>query len=210
MNELAFRARAVDMMKQGAPPDAVWHDLVGSGLDGAQATQLVDQLLALKRAADACDPQRLRAEVLEMFWRGAPSEAALHHLLSAGIAEEHARPEVDRLFAEHQRRLATMRPCDRCRKPMDPAQTYFDIVGNQVCRGCHANDQIADGARRVEEARLEAAGVPLRQIQENNTVRFCPRCQDHTAVCRSATHYMYEGLAVASRTFQCTRCGLMQ
>jgi hypothetical protein len=202
-----FTNQAVALMKQGAPPDAVWHHLVQLGAETNQARALVEQLLELKRQAEACDPHRLRDEAAAMIRDGHPPEAALHHLTSHGIAEMHARPEIDRLVAAHYQRLASMRPCGRCGTPTPAAETFFDPLGNQVCDACHSRDEIAAGDRRVDDARLAAAGVPLHQLQESNRLKWCPRCQDHTALCASATYEIEDGSSTASRTFQCTRCG---
>ncbi len=198
---------AVAMMKRGVAPDAVRARLVELGADPAQAGALVERLVELKRQAEASDPRRLRQEAADMIAQGAPHEAALRHLTAAGIAEVHARPEIDRLFAAHQQRLASMRPCDRCRTPTPPSDSYFDRLGNQVCGRCHAEDEIDASEQRVEDARLEAAGVPLHQIQENNKVVWCPRCQDHSAVLEHATHVIHRGMSSAARTYRCTRCG---
>ena len=198
---------AVALMKRGLAPDAVWARLVEIGADATGARALVDRLVELKRQAEASDPKRLLQQAAAMIAEGAPAEAALHHLTSAGIAAEHAHPEIDRLFAAHQQRLASMRPCDRCGTRVAPSDTYFDRLGNQVCGRCNAEDEIGASEQRVEDARLEAAGVPLHQIQKNHDVLWCPRCQDHTAVLKQATHVMSQGLSTAMRTYQCTRCG---
>ena len=200
---------AVEMMKRGVAPDAVWQHLVQLGADADQARALVQQLVALKAQADAQDPKRLLEGAAAMIRQGAPPEVALHHLTSAGIAEEHARPEIDRLLAAHWQRVASMRPCARCATPMVLSESYFDPLGNQVCDGCHRQDEINAGDQRVEDARLEAAGVPMHQIQDNNRLVWCPRCQDHTAVCTAATHVITRGISTAARTYQCTRCGKM-
>lgn len=199
---------AVDLMKRGVAPELVVDQLVQLGAHPDQARSVVQQLMLLKQQAEARDPRRLLEDAAAMIRRGAPPDVALQHLMSAGIAEEHARPEIDKLFAAHWQRMASMRPCDRCRTPMVPAESYFDLLGNQVCERCHTQDEISAGDRRVEEARLEAAGVPLHQIQDNNRLVWCPRCQDHTAVCTNATHVIVRGVSTATRTFQCTRCGM--
>jgi DNA-directed RNA polymerase subunit M/transcription elongation factor TFIIS len=146
-------------------------------------------------------------EAAAMIAEGAPHEAALHHLTSAGIAAEHARPEIDRLLAAHQQRLASMRPCDRCGTRVAPSDTYFDRLGNQVCGRCNAEDEIGASEQRAEDARLEAAGVPLHEIQKDHAVLWCPRCQDHSAVLQQATHVRAHGLSTATRVYRCTRCG---
>jgi hypothetical protein len=163
----------------------------------------------LKRQAEAFDPQRLLAEAAQRIRDGASADEALHHLTSAGIAEQHARPEIDKLVALQAQRLASMRPCDRCYQPMVPSESYFDPLGNQVCESCHVQDEISAGDRRVDDARLEAAGVPLHQIQDNSRLVWCPRCQDHSAVCTAATHTIVRGWSTAARVFQCTRCGMI-
>lgn len=199
--------QAIAWMKQGHPPEAVHAHLLGLGASDAQARALVEHLLALKRQAEASDPQRLSAEAAAMIAQRAPFEHVLHHLTSRGIAEQHARAEIERLVALHQRSVAAMRACDRCGTPMAPADSYFDRLGNQVCRRCNRQDEVGAAEMRVEEAQLEAAGVSPWQIQENQKIVFCPRCQDHTGVLREATHFVRSGIAL--RTYQCTRCGQM-
>jgi hypothetical protein len=90
---------------------------------------------------------------------------------------------------------------------MDPGQAYFDDFGNQVCSSCHDGDQIRQGDQRVEDRRLEDAGVSAYAVSQNHAVVWCPRCQDHTGVLRSATHYLGNTNRSDVRHFACTRCG---
>jgi hypothetical protein len=198
---------AVRMMRQGYADEDVIGYLVQLGADAGVARALVDHLIALKRQAEALDPQRLRAEVAAMIAEGADYEDALGHLTSLGIAEQHARPEIDRLFAAHAQRVASMRPCDRCGTPTVPSEFYFDRVGNQVCAGCHAENEVRAAEDRAEDARLEAAGVPLHQIQQTNAVRWCPHCQDYTAELAHASFLISRGVSRAATMHRCTRCG---
>lgn len=206
-SEADLTNEAVALMKRGAAPDAVCGHLVQRGADPGRARALVERLLELKRQAESADPKRLLQHAAEMIAQGAPPEAALQHLTAAGIAEVHARPEIERLFAAHRQRLASMKPCTRCGTLMAPADAYFDRLGNEVCDRCHAEDEIGASEQRVEDARLAAAGVSPLDIQKNNRVLWCPRCQDHSAVLEHATHLMSQGLTASTRTYRCTRCG---
>lgn len=215
-SEAELTDEAVALMKRGAAPDAVLGHLVQRGADPARAGALVQRLVELKRQAEASshagrpapiDAKRLSQEAAGMIAQGATPQAALSHLTAAGIAEVHARPEIERLYAAHRQRLASMRPCDRCATPVAPSDSYFDRLGNQVCDRCHAEDEIGASEQRAEDARLEAAGVSLLDIQKNNRVVWCPRCQDHSAVLEHATHLMSRGLTASTRTYRCTRCG---
>ncbi len=197
--------QAVALIKDGHAPEVVHAQLIARGATNEQARAIISPLLELKRQADAADPKRLSAEAAAMIAQGAPYDHVIFHLTSRGIQEQHARPEVDRLIAAHQRAMANMRTCDRCRAPMAPADSYFDRFGNQVCERCNRQDDLGAAEMRVEAARLEAAGVSAWQVQQNQQVVFCPRCQDLTGVVSQATHFIRSGAAI--RTFQCTRCG---
>lgn len=207
----ALTDEAVDLMKRGAAPAAVYERLVASGVSDPDARGLVDRLVALKRQAEARDPERLRNEAIWMFWHGAASEQVVAHFVAAGVAEEHARPEVDRIFA----RVQTLRPCDRCRRPMKPEEAFFDGVGRKVCRSCHSMDEIGNAERRVMDNALEAIGVPAFALQAasapymNGQPRgpvFCPRCGGGTGVHVSVLPPQARASVHPSVAFVCSRC----
>jgi len=66
-----LRSRAIALFKDGTDPAAVFHDLVRGGADQADADACVRELLALKAAAAAQDPTRLRDHATWMLVNGA-------------------------------------------------------------------------------------------------------------------------------------------
>jgi hypothetical protein len=202
----ALTNEAVALLKRGVDPSAVVHQLMERGADPQSAHALVTRLVQLKQQAEANDPKRLLQQAAAMIAQGASGEQALQVLTSAGIAEVHARPEIEKLLAAHHQRLASLRPCGRCGTLTAPADFYFDRLGNQVCERCNAVGALEATEQRIEDARLEAAGVSPLAIQENNRLQWCPRCQDHSAVLDHATHTMFKGMTNSMRVFRCTRC----
>src|SRR5688572_943601 len=95
---MTLQDEAVAMMKHGSPPGAVYARLVAQGMTDNEARALVDGLVALKQQAAALDPKRLREEAIWMFWNGATADDVVRHFVTVGVAEEHARPEVDRIL----------------------------------------------------------------------------------------------------------------
>jgi len=176
------RDDAISLLKTGTPPAAIYSRLMAAGMTDAQARSMLDELLALKHKADAMDPARLRNEAIWMLWNGAPAEQVVQHFVAAGVADEHARPEVDRIAVA----ITKMRPCDRCRRPMDPAAAFFDGYGRQVCKTCNSMDEIGNAQRRVVDGAMEMIGVPSWAVQLSQTpyqnqsmapsTPTCPRC----------------------------------
>jgi hypothetical protein len=193
-------SEAVTMLKQGAAPDDVARRLIAQGAEEEEARAHVAELVRLKREAEALDPNRLRADALAMLDAGAGVAEVVRHFVGAGVAEPHAHAEAQR--------LAALKRCGRCGARMPPGDSYFDRVGNEICRRCNAGEEIAAAERRVVDADLEARGVPAFAIQRDNQVLYCPRCRDLTAVLEHATHFVGGdgGYGLATRTFRCTRC----
>jgi hypothetical protein len=162
---------AVDMMKRGLPTDTVLHRLWQHGVAEAEARALVEKLTALQREAEAADPALRRAHLTRMLEQGAWPAHLFEHLRASGMAQQLARAEVDAVVAAFERRGEAMRPCDRCRRPTPPQETYFDRLGNQVCRMCHGRDEIAASESRVMDGILEAAGVPAIAVQSSHVIR---------------------------------------
>ena len=192
---------AVELLKQGASAATVYERLVARGAAAGEAQAFVQQLLDLKRQAEAADPARLRAEATTMLQQGASPAQVAQHFAARGIPATEA--DIARLAATVPRLV----PCQRCQQRMDPSQAYFDNFGNQVCSDCHDRDQISAGDQRVEDRRLQDAGVSAHAIQQNHAVVWCPRCRDHTGVLQSATHYLGNTSRADVRHFTCTRCG---
>lgn len=212
--ESALTEEAISSLKQGLSEDVIVARLVRMGADAGRARAILTPLVALKREAEARDPNRLRAEAAAMIERGAPPAEIVKHLVAAGIAEEFCRAEVDRLVEAHRRKQSA-RPCDRCGRPMDPARAYFDRLGNQVCHPCHSGNEMVAAERRVFEAEAASQGVPLHALGEDNRIRWCKVCQDHSVVLVAVTHHVTRGGGggflggghSADRVFRCTTCG---
>jgi len=116
---------------QGHPRRRCSIRLVTRGAERGEAQAYVQQLLALKSQAEAADPARLRADATSMLQQGSDARP--------GRAVTSRRAEIPAAEADIARLAATVRrlvPCQRCRQPMDPADTYFDQLGNQVCGNC--------------------------------------------------------------------------
>lgn len=192
---------AVDLLKQGAPPATVHDRLVARGAAPAEAQAYVQQLVELKRQAEAADPARLRAEATSMLQHGASPAQVAAAFVARGIPA--AEADIARLAAT----VRPFVPCQRCRKLMDPGQAYFDNFGNQVCGDCHDQDEINAGDQRVEDRRLQDAGVSAYAVSQNHAVPWCPRCRDFLGVLESATHYLGNTNRADVRRFVCSRCG---
>jgi polyhydroxyalkanoate synthesis regulator phasin len=189
---------AVELLKQGQSAAVVFDRLVARGAARDEAQAFVQQLLDLKRQAEEADPARMRADATSMLQQGATPAQVVQYFESRGIPAA----DIARLAAT----LRGLVPCQRCRGLMDPSNTYFDQLGNQVCSNCHERDQLAAGDQRVEDQRLQEAGVSAYALRQNKALKFCPRCQDYTGVLQSATHYV-GGSSHSVRHFACTRCG---
>ncbi|MEP7122863.1 MAG: hypothetical protein ABJE95_18195 [Byssovorax sp.] len=199
--DAAMSQEAVELLKHGSEPAAVYERLVARGATHDDAQGYVHQLLELKRQAEAADPARMRAEATSMLQHGATPEQVAQTFMARGIPV--AEADIARLAAT----VKPLVPCQRCRQLMDPSQAYFDNFGNQVCSNCHARDEISAGDQRVEDRRLADAGVSAYAIQQNHAVVWCPHCRDQTGVLQSATHYLGSTSLADRRRFVCTRCG---
>ena len=208
-----LQEEAVAMMKTGVPPAAVFDRLVASGVELEEARGFVDQLVAFKRQADALDPTRLRNEAIWLFWQGAPKIAVVEHFVKTGVALEHAQPQADRIEIE----VRAMRPCDRCRKPMQPAEAYFDASGRQICKACNSLVEIGNAERRVIEGALEMVGVPAFAInaagsipydyQDTPSPPYCAACRTYSGIHVNALHPANRAQIRPGWTFVCSRCG---
>jgi hypothetical protein len=204
---------AVAMMKTGVQPGVVFERLVTSGVAAEEARAYVDQLVAFKQQAEAMDPTRLRNEAIWMFWQGAPATNVVEHFVRAGVALEHAVPAVERIEAD----VRKMRPCDRCRRPLVPAEAFFDAMGQQICKTCHALVEIGNSERRVIEGALEMVGVPAFAINATASVPyayqatpaapFCGTCRMNSGVHVSAVHPAQRAHLHPGWSYLCGRCG---
>jgi hypothetical protein len=141
-------------MKDGHSADALHWMFVGEGQDPNEVRTVLSELVALQHQAAAMDPKRLREEAKWMFYRGASMEDVVAHWVRAGIAEEHARPEAERIRAA----AAKLRPCQRCGTPTPPDAFFMDLSGFDVCRGCNLRDEIGRSEQRGIARDLEAVG----------------------------------------------------
>lgn len=206
--DVSVTNHAVGLLKAGHDPEAVIEALVEAGVDGEPARTLVEQLVELKRRALAQDPEGLRREATRMYEEDHVAvDDVVAFMVEIGIPEMYARPEAERLYALYERKMATRKPCDRCRELTFASDFFFDTSGNQICPSCNDQEQIAQGDRRVEDARLEAAGVSPLAIAQDHQLVFCPRCQDYTCTLQHATHTMSRGITSSQRVFACQRCG---
>lgn len=199
------------MMKQGAHPHVVFGHLVTYGVDQHAARALVDQLVAFKMQADALEPNRLREEVKWMLVQGATEAQATAHLVHRGVAEEHARPEVQRLARE----VAESAPCDGCRMPTPKTEVWFDRHGRQLCRRCHAVDELGTAKRRVVESTLENLGVSPFAVQmasaasysrDASAVPYCARCDAYSGTAVAGLRPAERARAPHGYTHVCGRC----
>lgn len=149
-----LRTRAIDLMREGHSADALHWMFVSEGQDPDEVRAVLTELVALQHQAAAMDPKRLREEAKWMFYRGASIEDVVAQWVRAGIAEEHARPEAERIRAI----AAKLKPCQRCGAPTPPDAFFMDLSGFQVCRGCNLRDEIGRSEQRGVARDLEAVG----------------------------------------------------
>jgi hypothetical protein len=150
------RAAAIDMLKNGRTPEAVHVRLLelgGGGNDEIYA--FVSELVRLKNEAAARDPARLREEGKWILLRGGTVEHVIAAFAAVGVAEEHSRPEAEKLLAL----VRTMRPCERCRMPVLPKDVMFDTAGRSICPSCHTRDEIVRSEQRGIVSELESVGM---------------------------------------------------
>lgn len=149
-----LRTRAIDLMRNGHSADALHWMFLGEGQDPNEVHAVLSELVALQHEAAAMDPKRLREEAKWMFYRGASLDDVVAHWVRAGISEEHARPEAERIQAA----AAKLKPCQRCGTPTPPEAFFMDLSGFDVCRGCNLRDEIGRSEQRGIARDLEAVG----------------------------------------------------
>jgi hypothetical protein len=211
--DAALRDEAVSMMKEHRLPDTVYAHLVSRGVDINEAHALVTELVALKQKADALDPNRLREEAKWMLFRGANVEDAVAHFVRAGIAEEHARPEIVRILALVKR----LRPCQRCGAPVAPEEMVFDLRGLSVCNRCNLQDEIGRSEQRGIASTLESVGMSpmfaeaasgLAQSFEPQVTRpVCAHCRIPSGVHVSALLPEVRARIDPRASWLCGQCG---
>jgi hypothetical protein len=145
-----IKAEAIAMLKSGRTPADVYAHVVGRGVDATTAKATVDELIALKRQADAQDPQRMRQEAKWMFVNATPVADVVAYFTSNGVPETYAAEEAERILAV----VRTMRPCQGCGAPSESAELTMDAYGRTMCRGCVARGQIVLANNRATVSRL--------------------------------------------------------
>lgn len=206
-----FSDDAVNMMKNGAPPYVVYQHLVGNGVHDHEARALIDRLVMQKQQAEALDPNRLRDEAKWMLAQGAPLEHVVQHFVRAGIVEAHARPEAERLAAI----VRSSQPCDGCRMPVLPNESFFDRLGRQVCKRCNSLNEIGDAQRRSFDNTLEAVGIPAWAIQAANSqayqfeqelAPYCRHCNAYSGAHVNTLPPVHRASVPHGWTYVCGRC----
>ncbi len=143
-----LRSRAIALLKEGTDPGVVFHDLVQDGADQQAADACVRELLALKAAADAQDPSRLRARATWMLVNGSSHEDVIRYFESVGVAREHGEPEVNKLAVVARSMIA----CDACGAPVPAAAAYFDKNGKRICQLCERRNQTGEYHQRAVQS----------------------------------------------------------
>jgi hypothetical protein len=149
-----LRYRAIDLMKQGHTAEAIHQQFVAEGEHPDEVRSVLTELVALQHEAAARDPVRLRGEAKWMFLRGASVDHVVAHFATVGVAEEHARPEAERILVEVRR----MRPCQRCGMAAEPESFVMDLSGFSICSGCNLRDEIGRSEQRGIERDIETIG----------------------------------------------------
>jgi len=193
----SLRDRAVLLMKDGRSADELRVLFVAEGNDPHEVQAVLTQLVALQRQAVAeaafaaraatVDPNRLRADAQWIFSQGGNVDAIVAHFVRNGVAEEHARPEAERLMAIFR----TFLPCQRCGTPSPPKSFVMDLNGLSICMGCNLRDGInASNARAVASEMEAVAGSSLAALAIDlaappplgSTSPWCATCRAQTGV----------------------------
>jgi hypothetical protein len=221
-----LQAEAVEMLKNGHAPGAVFAHLCRRGVPSEESNACVAELVALKAQADARDPKRLREDATRMLFQGAPIDYVVGYFASLGIAEEHARPEVMRL-AEAAK---SMVPCQTCTSPMSPKEAFFDAQGNQVCKKCNSRNDLSVAQQRAIEAEkndrfnaiafgamagVAGGGAAVRTFanyRASNAPQAgpstCPRCNLSSGAHVSTLPPHILANLPPGYTYACTQCGM--
>lgn len=213
------------MLKNGHVPGAVHGYLVRAGAPFEESQALVHELLALKAQAEARDPARLREEAARMLMQGAPHEHVLQYFASVGIAEEHARLEIERIAEA----VKSMVPCQTCGRPVAPREAFFDAQGNQVCKKCNVRNELgAAQERAIQSEKNERnnalaigmlgvfSGAPKLAVRGFVAASrsgpapgptTCPRCKLSSGVHVSLLPPHLAGNLQPGWTYACNQCG---
>ncbi len=212
----SLRERAILLMREGRTSDEIETLFVWEGAAPADAHAVVGELAALQRKAAAMDPARLRGEAQWMFARGAAVEHVVAHFVQAGVADAHARPEAERLFAFFR----SLVPCQRCGAPTPPSDMVFDLGGFRICSACNLRDEIGRSEQRGFARDFELLGAlgglgalattvgsAIENVPVGGTAQpFCSRCRTPAGV---AVTRLTPGLRARldpTAAWVCSRC----
>jgi hypothetical protein len=220
-----LRASAVEWLKAGRLPMEVYSALVRSGASPEEANACVLELVALKQAAEARDPARLRADAARMLFYGASKDEVARYFAGLGIAPEHAGPEIDKIVDG----LRGMIACERCGQPSPPDKVYFDPSGIRICRLCQSGNQARVATQRAIESeqnernghlalgvlgvlalspRVAARGfINANAAQPAPGPTTCPRCQVSSGLHRNMLPPQVQAMLHPAVTYACSRCG---
>ncbi len=222
------RALAIEMLKDGRPPEAVHARIVELGGTNDEVYAFVSELVRLKSEAAARDPARLREEAKWILIRGGTVEDVIAAFGAVGVAAEHARPEAERMLAI----VRTMRPCTRCGAPMLPNEVMFDIAGNTICPSCYTRAEILVSEQRGAAAEMDGyagsgsglmlmavvkliegppayATPPLPTLPTRNPGAVCPSCHS-PALVSTSTLPPHHPVASSGARMVCLNCGVGQ
>lgn len=218
-----LRTRAIELLKQGHHADQLHWQFVNEGESPEEVRAVLTELVALQHQAAAMDPARLRHEATNMFLRGATVDDVVAHFVRVGVAEEHARPEAERIKAA----AAKLKSCPRCGTWSNAADMTMDLTGFMICRGCNLRDDIQRSEQRGVARELEGVGgfgigglaiaTVATAMAANATAAannvgqthrpFCPRCAAPTGIHVSALDAMTRSRIPHDTEWVCRHCG---
>ncbi|MBS2012516.1 MAG: hypothetical protein JST00_06505 [Deltaproteobacteria bacterium] len=192
-------AEAVELMKQGAPDEAVAQRLVQRGVDPDEAAAKVMELARLRRHASGANPGRIRAEVVFLLRRNLSLEGAVRYAAArSGVHAEQIRGDIAVLASATPRsppapidpRLVRAEVGELMQLGVAPAalMAYLTSLGFDEAS---AEGQVADLEADLEalshHARRRLAAAAANALPAEKRPVVCQRCG--ASVPRSATYY---------------------
>lgn len=220
---IPLRARAIELLKQGHHADQIHWQFVNEGESPEEVRAVLTDLVALQHEAAASDPARLRHEATAMFLRGASVDDVVAHFVRVGIAEEHARPEAERIKAA----AAKLKSCPRCGGWSNGADMTMDLTGFSICRDCNLRDDIQRSEQRgiardienvggfglggmalatVAAAIAASADAAANRVGQTH-VPFCGRCAAPSGIHVSALDVPMRDRVPPGIEWVCRQCG---
>lgn len=221
--EIPLRTRAIELLKQGHHADHVHWRFVNEGESPDEVRAVLTELVALQHQAAAMDPARLRHDATSMFLRGASIDDVVAHFVRVGVAEEHARPEAERIKAS----AAKLRTCPRCGTWSAAADMTMDLTVFMICRGCNLRDDIQRSEQRGIARDLEGVGgfgmgglalATVATVMAANATAaahgvgqtyrpFCQRCAAPTGIHVNALDPQTRSRVAPGAEWVCRQCG---